>query len=194
MVEKNKSIINGNKYVYAISLSVILVVGVILLSVFAIKPLFDGAKKVTTDVKNKQEELEKLENKKAKLEQLKDKETELKAQSEKISNALPQTKDVGRLFIQVNDIATGSGGSIKSVTESGAVAPSTTTTTQEPIGAVQKTVYTVPIDFGTYFDWKNFVNKVETALRLVNIGDYSVKASDSGGINSDVTITTYTRN
>ncbi len=197
MVDKNKALGRGNKYIYATTMGIILVLAVILLSLFVIKPLYGSAKKVTTDVKDKQEELQKLEEKKVKLEGLKDREEELKAQSEKISDALPQTKDVGRLFIQINDTATGSSGSVKSVNEGSGgvdVAASPAPTEQQAVGSIQRTTYSVPIDFGTYFDWKNFVGKVETALRLVSIGDFSVRASEAGAINSNITITTYTRN
>lgn len=198
MVGQVKDKSRNNKYTYAVVLSVVLVLGVVLLSLFVIKPLFADAQKVTKEVKDKKTELTKLQDKKAKLEALKDKEEELKKQAATISNALPESKDIGRLFIQINDIATGSGGTVKSVAESGsATAGATTTatpTTQTTFGNVQQSIYTIPIDFGSYFDWKNFVTKTETALRLVSIGDFTVNATDSGTMTSSVTITTYTRN
>ncbi|MEI7690740.1 MAG: type 4a pilus biogenesis protein PilO [bacterium] len=193
---KTKDIFNKTSFGYIIWLSVGTILVVLLLSFFVIKPSVNKAKTLSADVKVKKTELKALEDKKIKLDGLKDKEEELKADAETVKNALPEIKDAGRLFIQIDKLAKENGGVVKSINEG-----STSETTnqgdvsQVPTGMldIQKLTYAAPIDFNSYFSFKEFLTKSESALRLVNIDSFSIKVNETGSLAVNLMVTTYVR-
>lgn len=191
---KTEDLLKTN-YAYIIWLSVGVVVVVILLSFFVIKPSINKAKTLNQDVTTKKAELQALEDKKSKLDSLKDKEDELKADAETVKNALPESKDAGRLFIQIDKLAKENGGTVKSVNEGTQVDPGQAGVSSSATGlaGIQKLTYSTPIDFNSYFSFKDFITKSETALRLVNIDNYSIKANEAGLLNVNLNVTTFVR-
>jgi Tfp pilus assembly protein PilO len=186
--------ITKNKYFYSVTVIILTVVVTLGLFFLLIMPFFNKAKELTAETSLKKQELEKLEEKKSKLEELKTREEELKLQAEKVENALPTEKDVGRLFIQLDNLARGNGGTVASVSEGGNVTTTKVTPdTGEGGPTIERVSYTFPVDFGTYFNLKDFVTKSETALRLLAIKGLTINASNEGKIGSNFSIDTYIR-
>lgn len=180
MVEKK---FTQGKYFYSTVVIALTVVVTIALFFLVISPFFSKAQSLTADAKVKQEELDKLEAKKAKLDELKSREEELKANAEKVRNALPEEKDVGRLFIEFDNMAKATGGTIKVVSEGGGStgsAPGQTSSSDIGSTGIQKITYTIPVTFKDYFGLKDFVNRTETALRLLKINGYQITVNDTG--------------
>ncbi len=188
---KNEKSILHNKYAYAVGLGA----ATFLIAIFAflviISPFYSKAKKLTAEAKTKKQELTYLTDKKSKLEELKNKEDELKQKAELVRNALPEDKDVGRLFIQLDELARSNKGLIKSVSEAGAA--NMAVTTETGVAGVQKNVYSVPIEFNKYEDYKTFITKAENALRLINVDSVSIKAKDTGELSVTLDTTAYSR-
>lgn len=187
-----------NKYFYSTAVFAVTAVAVVILFFVVINPFFTKAQELTTEAKAKQTELKKLEDKKVKLEALKSREDELKKDAETVRNALPEQKDVGRLFIEFDNMAKASGGSIRSITEAAggtAGTEPTATTVGSASSGLQKISYTIPVDFTDYFGFKDFVTKAETALRIIGVNDFSVNVGETGGgISASLNTTTYVRN
>jgi Tfp pilus assembly protein PilO len=191
MAVKNTNKLLKNKYAYSVGLGLATVLIVILAVFLLILPFYSKAKKLTTENKTKKQELTYLTDKKAKLEKLINREDELKQKAELVRNALPESKDVGRLFIQLDELARENKGIIKSIVEGGAI--NQAVSLQTNIVGVEKNSYSVPIEFNNYFDYMNFIEKAENALRLINIDRVSIKAKDSGEISVSLTTTAYSR-
>ncbi len=190
---KSKDLFKNN-YTYLIWLGVGMILVVVLLSFFVIRPSISKAKSLNQEVKDKKTELTALEDKKSKLDKLKDKEDDLKADAKTVQNALPDNKDAGRLFIQIDKLATENGGTVKSVSEGSDTGnQGDVSTTATGLAEIQKITYSAPIDFNSYFSFKDFLAKSESALRLTNIDSFSVKANETGTLSVDLNFTTYTR-
>ncbi|MCX6328225.1 MAG: hypothetical protein NTZ85_01740 [Bacteroidia bacterium] len=192
----NEVLKKGNKqYLFAITISLLIVFVIIAAFFLAIKPLYLKSKKISAELKVKQEQLQELKDKKVKLETLKDKEGQLKKDAENVKNALPSDSDVGRLFIQLDDIIKTSNGSTKSISGSSG----TTTTAGTPMETITNSVgitttsYNTTVDFPSYFEFISFLNKMENALRLVTINNINVSANESGLISTTLDLVTYTR-
>lgn len=161
----------------------------ILVTLFAIFPLYKSAKITTAESTQKSLELTELRNKKKILDGLKDKEDQLKKDAETVMAALPEKKDVGSLFIQVNALVSQSGGSVQSIT--GAAQGSTE---QTGFTGIQKYSYNIPATFNNYSSFKAFINGSRDALRLLNVDDLSLTASDAGNLQGTIDLTTFARN
>jgi len=166
-----------------------IVVGLIIAGV-VVYPLYGSAVATTKEANQKSSELAALKDRKKILDGLKDKETELKKNADLVASALPEGKDVGGLFIQVNALATQNGGKVRSVT--GGSTPSAASATG--FGGIQKYVYSVPVSFANYSSLKSFINNSNNALRLLNIDDISINATDTGSMDVTMNVTTYARN
>ena len=190
---KSKDLFKNN-YTYLIWLGVGVILVAVLLSFFVIRPSISKAKSLNQEVKDKKTELTALEDKKSKLDKLKDKEDDLKTDAKTVQNALPDNKDAGRLFIQIDKLATENGGTVKSVSEGSDTGnQGDVSTTATGLAEIQKITYSAPIDFNSYFSFKDFLAKSESALRLTNIDSFSVKANETGTLSVDLNFTTYTR-
>jgi len=177
------------------NLSILLITGTILVgilvSAIVILPLYNSASSVTKEADQKTTELASLKSKKSVLDGLKDQEAQLKKSAGLVTSALPTDSDVGGLFIQVDALASQSGGKVLSIT--GASAAATTTATKTGFSGIQKYTYSVPVSFPNYFALKDFINGSKSALRLLNIDDIGISASDTGSIQAIMNITAYTR-
>jgi len=187
--------ITKHKYFFSTAVFAATGIAAFILFFVVISPFFSKAQELTDEAKAKQDELSYLEDKKVKLEALKSREEDLKKDAELVRNALPEQKDVGRLFIQLDNMAKTSGGNLNAVTESsGALAAATTTdTVGSPSVGIQKITYTLPIDFKDYFGFKDFINKAESALRILAVEDFSLNASGTGGVSATINAATYVR-
>lgn len=184
MVEKGKN----KKYYYSIILGVCTLLGLLVGVFLIIRPLYSNSQKITKEYKEKTAILDELKDKKAKLEELKSKEEQLKADAEKVEAALPQAKDVGRLFIEVDQVAKESSGSVKSVSEGSGV---NSTPTSEGINKIS---YSVPASFPDYFKLKEFIMRTEQALRIVDISGLDMTTAQTGGaMDVKFTANTYVR-
>ncbi len=174
---------------YAIILFASTIVIGLLITGFAVYPLYKSAANTTKQANQKTSELNELKSRKKILDGLKDKEAELKVNADLVSSALPNGNDVGGLFIQVNALATQNGGEVRSITgsASGTAVPTGFT-------GIQKYTYNVPVSFDNYFSLKSFIQSSKTALRLLNIDDVSVSAQETGSMDVVMNITTYARN
>jgi Tfp pilus assembly protein PilO len=179
---------------YAIFLTVGTVLVSLLIIGIVIYPLYNTAASTTKDANQKSTELNDLKNKKKVLDSLKDKESDLKKSADLVSAALPQGKDIGGLFIQVDALAKQSGGKVTSVTGTGATTTTGSQATSTGFNGIQKYSYTVPVSFSDYASFKSFIQNSKTALRLLNIDDISISASEAGSIDAVFNITTYARN
>ena len=191
---KTKDLFKTN-YTYIIGISIGVVLVVALISIFVIKPFINKANSLNQDVKTEKLVLQALEDKKNKLDKLKDKEEELKADAKTVVNALPDNKEAGRLFIQIDGLAKENGGNVKSITEGGVSVGSQGNVSQTATGLadIQKLTYTIPIDFTSYFSFKDFITKSETALRLVNIDSFTINTTEKGTLAVDLGVTTYVK-
>jgi len=194
MVKTNNLFKTNYSYIIWVSLGTVVVV--LLIAFLVIKPSISKAKTTNLELTARKTELQALEDKKSKLDTLKDKEEELKADAETVKNALPENKDAGRLFIQIDKLAKENGGTVKSVNEgsnTGSADQTGVASTATGLEGVQKLTYSAPIDFNSYFNFKDFITKSETALRLVNIDNFSIKSNETGLLATNLNFTTYVR-
>ncbi len=177
--------------------SILLIAGTIVIGLLIIGlvvyPLYNSAASATKEANQKSTELTDLKNKKNVLDGLKDKETELQKSAALVSSALPEGKDVGSLFIQVNALATQNNGEVHSIMGSGP-ANASTQTVATGFNGIQKYTYSVPVAFNNYISLKSFIQNSKSALRLLNIDDISISATDTGSLDVNLDITTYARN
>lgn len=181
------------KYQYAAVVGGVTLVGVIVAWFLILSPLYASTKNSGVELATKEKNYSDLVAKKDKLDKLKDQEAELKKQATTVSDALPKDEEVGRLFIQLDALAKGSNGKLRSVVKTTSTS-STTGTTELATTGITKTVYTLPLDLPTYFDLKSFINNSESALRLFSINDFNITASDAGALTVTLTANSYTRN
>lgn len=178
-----------NKYSYALIVGVSTFVGVLVLIFAIIKPLYIKSSELRAEQKTKEAKLAMLKEKKSKLEELKDREDELIKDSKKVESALPTNDEAGRLFIQLDAITNKSGGLIKSVNQS-----SNLTTSNVGSTGIKKISFNSSSDFSTYFGFKDFVEKSEDALRIVEIAGLNLSSSETGSISATIIANTYARN
>jgi len=190
-----KDVKSNNKYNYAIMLGVAGFIGVVLISLFIIKPLYNNSAKLKLEASAKDARYQSLEKKKSSLSALKVKEAELKAQASVVADALPADKEVGKLFIQLDELVAQSSGTLQSVTEiEGSLDYSgQTTSTETGLDSIQKYTYALPVLLPDYTSFKKFISKSESALRLFSIKSIDISAGDTGNINATVTANTFTR-
>ena len=180
-------------YGYALIVSGSLFVVTILTWFLIISPLYTNVKKSGAELASKEQQYTDLTNKKNRLDELKDKEVELKKQATIVSNALPKNEDIGRLFIQLDALARSSNGVLSSVNKS-TTSFDAGSSTDLPSSGITKTVYTLPLSLPTYFDLKTFISDSQAALRLFNINNFNISASDAGALTVILTANSYTRN
>lgn len=181
------------KYGYSIILGAVTVLGALLVGFLIIKPLYNNTQKSKAELALKESQYTALKNKKDRLDELKDKEDELKKQAAMVTGALPKEEEIGRLFIQLDGLAKASNGKLKSVTKTTAVAATGDTTNLSSAG-ITKTVYNMPLELPMYFDLKSFIANSQSALRLVNINDFNITATNAGALTVNLTANSYTRN
>jgi Tfp pilus assembly protein PilO len=183
---------SNDKYKYTVMLSIGILLGAILVSVFIIKPLYKSSSKLKAEVTSKDIRYESLVKKKNSLSSLQSREQELKAQAAVVGNALPSNKEVGKLFIQMDKLAGQSNGFLQSVSESENNLDYTTSS-ETVLEGVQRYTYSLPISFSDYTSFKGFLRRSEIALRLLSIKSIDIKASETGAIDALVTTDTFTR-
>jgi len=181
------------KYGYSVILGIVTVLGAIIVWFVIIGPLYANTQKSKAELEVKEAQYTALKNKKDKLDELKDKEDELKKQAATVTSALPKEEEIGRLFIQLDGLAKASNGKLKSVTKSTATTATGNTTNLSSAG-ITKTVYNMPIELPMYFDLKSFIANSQSALRLFNINDFNITATNAGMLTVNLTANSYTRN
>lgn len=184
MVNKN----TNKKYQYVLLLSLSAFIGSLLLIFLGIKPLYIKASNLKQERIVKLNNLEELQAKKNKLAELSAKEEQLKLDAEKVEAALPKANQVGRLFIQISEMAKANNGNARSVQELAGVSNTQATTEN-----ISKITYSTPLEFKSYFDFKNFITSSENALKIMDIVDIDVKAGETGNFTSTLTANTYMR-
>jgi len=177
------------RYSYAISVAAATVVILVVAGLFVVKPLWDTVSKMDKEKKAKADTLTEMKRRETVLLSLKDKEEQLKKDSETISNALPTQGDIGRLFIQLDSLATASGGSLKSVAQTS----NTATSSDSSVAGITEQTYAIPLDMPTYFALKQFITSSEAALRLLSITNLKIDVSDAGKMSVNIIAKSYAR-
>jgi Tfp pilus assembly protein PilO len=177
-----------NEYNYALYLGLGTAVVALFVSFIIIKPLFDKNSELRNTKSTQNAKLEKLLEKEKVLVSLKDKSSEIKTNSERVSSALPSSSDIGRLFIQLDELAKISGGSLKSVGTN-----TNTVSETQAIPGINELTYSLPLDMPSYFALKKFFESSEEALRLLSITDVRIDSSDSGALSVNLSAKSYTR-
>lgn len=184
MVKKNNKL-EDYKYIaivllgaMVLSLGLVLIIG---------QPLYASMRQTNSDLAEKRKVLKKTESNLETLKNLESKQSDIEAKNEKVLAALPSTKDVPRLFTQLEKIASSTGLNIESVSEDTATAAAPVT------GAISPITYRVVGRARDYRAFKDALNKIEAALRIVSISDVEAQ-NGPGGFTTTFTINTYTRN
>lgn len=167
-------------YSYILVASFLTFILVLLISWFGIKPLWENNKKLSEGARIKKEELNYLEFKEKKLKELEDKKEELEEQKEKALSALPQDKDEPRIFTQISEMAKSSGSSVSSVSISENTSGNTGDTSEQP--SVSQDIKEVPLGIsfkGNYSSFKSFLEKAESALRILSIDSMDISGDSN---------------
>lgn len=182
---------NFEKYKYALIVGVSTLIGALVLLFLVISPLYSKVTTTGDELDQAKQELTALENKKSKLDELKDRESELVAEAAKVSDALPTAEEVGRLFIQLDALATTSGGVLESVDK--VTATTAIDSTDLTASGITTSSYDLKLTFPSYYNLKNFISSSESALRLVSIDSFDISADETGILQVNLTINSYTR-
>ena len=177
-----------NDYQYASVLGVSVLVGVIIISLFILRPLYAKNIEMRAEKNKRTVALEALQERERVLLGLKDKAEEIKEESERVSKALPASDDIGRLFIQLDELAKISGGDLSGVSSENSTASDSVTS-----AGVGVTRYSLPLEEPSYFAFKKFLESSEEALRLLSINDVRVDSSESGILSINLNVESYTR-
>ncbi|PIZ00372.1 hypothetical protein COY62_03150 [bacterium (Candidatus Howlettbacteria) CG_4_10_14_0_8_um_filter_40_9] len=177
-----------------------MVAGAVLVSIFIgffiIKTQYNTGVKLSSDIKSKEENLQKLETKLTKLQELKSKEVELIQKKDRVLAALPQDQDVSRLFVEVEKMISDTGAFVESAKEGSGVqtASSATSATNVNMPGIKNYSYDINFTTSTYESIKNSLDNMEKALRLVNLDSFKIGADASGnGFKVTFGMKTYSR-
>lgn len=188
--------LNKENYMYPAAM----VVGAVLVSIFIgffiIKAQYNAGVKLSADIKEKEENLQKLETKLTKLQELKSKEAELIQKKDRVLAALPQDQDVSRLFVEVEKMISDTGAFVESAKEGSGVqtASSATATTNVNMPGIKNYSYNIDFTTSTYESIKNSLDNMEKALRLVNLDSFKISTDASGnGFKVTFGMKTYSR-
>lgn len=172
-------------------INILIIVGAILFSLIIVfvlaVPIWKKMQKTNQELKQERIRLEKLEEKLTNLKNLKDKEDELKEKNEKVLAALPKDKDVSRLFVQIENIATGSGLNVREAGETDQSA-----TQDKGAGKLVPITYKLIASANNYGGIKSVLLKLEQALRLVSINEINI-SKDGKAFELTSTFVTYIR-
>lgn len=202
MVKENSQI---QEYKYPVAIVSLAILAAIIVLVFMVRPLFNDIQEQSRIINEKRLVLEKKEEKLKNLKLLSEKEELLKKENERVLAALPNDNEVARLFVQLERIAAESGLTIQSV--SGGSAAEGFSNEQaadqlvdefpiEPAGPeIVAISYQLSGSSDSYQSFKNTLAKMETALRILNISEFSIsgESQGAGDFSVSLTINTYKR-
>jgi Tfp pilus assembly protein PilO len=196
---------SSTKRILSAALSLIFIFLAFIIFAMLIKPSYEETQKLRADVLNRQNF---IQNKKSLTEQFKKLVSQYDSQEkaqENISLILPQNPGVGEALTQINGLLDLNHLSVlsfninKPLLQSYSSSNTNSTSTQ-----VIKPLGTIDINFkvvGNYSDFKNFLNQLETNIRIfnvktLNISPVVVASGDKNQIQNktlsyDISITTY---
>ena len=178
-------------YSYILIASILTFIVALLIILFPIRFLWNSNQDLFKEVKEKRKELSYLEDKEGKLEKLEDRKEELEVQKDKVLNALPEEKDQARILTQVEYIAATAGFNAK---ENKDQSSESSAPLETPEGTVSKTplgVTEVPLEIsseGTYSALKTFLENIETAIRIINVGSMDISLKEEGTNTLQITL------
>lgn len=181
--------LESKNYFYLLIISALTFVIVLLIIFFPVRFLWKDNQKLFRETKEKKTELAYLEDKEKKLEKLEDKKEELEIQKDKALSALPEEKDQARILTQIEYIAASSGASVKDNQDQSSLS-SGSSDGDESISKTPSGITEVPFQIGfegSYSALKTFLEKVETAIRILNVDSISVRNKEDSGL-LDITI------
>jgi len=184
MVEEKKEELNLKFVTIVTSVSVI----IFLIVTFTLgRFLWNDLTKTSAELKARREILKADQNRLANLKKLKAKEEELKEKNKVVLAALPTDSDVAGLFVQYERIASESGASLKSSTESKTTTGSTTSS-----AIITTADYALDGQATGYGALKVMLDKTEKALRIISVESLDL-SSDSSTVGVKMTTKTFLR-
>lgn len=172
----------SSKYTYVLVLAGIVAAVSLIIFFVGIMPLVKRDLSLHQELSGKRNELASLNQKKGQLDKLADKLPDLQEKEKVAVAALPQDTDKPQLFREIESLASGHNLSVQGISEIA--------------GAGGSSAGVSEIDFstsvvGSYSDFKDFLDAVNNALRLVSVTPLNVSVSNGNQISVGLVIKSY---